>query len=71
MITDKNCSTCKHFYQTEPNKELQRSKVCRRYPPHGQMVPIQTGVQITSFFPPTEPHFICGEWAPGNVLEVQ
>jgi hypothetical protein len=66
------CENCRFFFQTEPNKELQRQTVCRRYPPTGIAMPGPGGQMVTmAFFPAITLTFWCGEWAPGELIVKQ
>jgi len=66
------CENCKFFFQTEPDRELNRQTVCRRYPPTGIAVNNPRGGMATmAFFPAITITFWCGEWAPGKVIVKQ
>lgn len=73
MNLDSTCGNCKHMYESEPDKELRRNRVCRRFPPTTQMLPIGVGGSPApvGFYPPVTEKMTCGEWNPKNVLQVQ
>ena len=59
-----SCKTCRFYFETEPNKELQRQTVCRRYPPTGIAMTGPRGeMQTMAFFPAVTPTFWCGEFS--------
>lgn len=65
------CENCKFFFQTEPDRELNRQTVCRRFPPTGIAVQGPRGMATMAFFPAITPTFWCGEWSPGSVIVKQ
>lgn len=73
MITPvgESCSNCKFFFQSDPDRELNRQTGCRRYPPVGQTIQGPRGVGTIGFFTPTQPGFWCGEWALDSVIVKQ
>lgn len=64
MNEGESCENCRYFLKTEPNQELQRERICRRFPPMVFLVQ-QAGQTMTrSFFPPAVENMWCGEWSP-------
>lgn len=62
------CENCRFFFQTEPDRELRREEVCRRYPGQGVAAQTPRGMHTMAFFPPTQQNFWCGEWSPGTLI---
>jgi hypothetical protein len=62
------CELCKFFFQTEPDKELNRQMVCRRYPPTGIALQTPRGMTTMAFFPAVQAAFWCGEFSPGDLI---
>jgi hypothetical protein len=58
-----SCKTCRFFFETEPDKELNRQTVCRRYPPTGMAMQSARGMHTMAFFPAITPTFWCGEFS--------
>jgi hypothetical protein len=65
------CEVCKFFFQTEPDKELNRQTVCRRHPPTGLAMQGPRGMSTMAFFPPIQAHFWCGDFVPGPIIVKQ
>lgn len=62
------CSTCRFFFETETDRNLQKQTVCRRYPPVGQIIPAQGGIAQMAFFPAVQSHHWCGEYQLNKIV---
>lgn len=65
------CGSCEFYFETEADQNLQRQTVCRRYPPHGQLVPMSNGVAQMAFFPAVQSHHWCGEYKQSTKIVLQ
>lgn len=66
MSQGESCENCRYFLITEPDKELNRERICRRYPPTVFIMQQNGQVVSRSFFPAAVERMWCGEWAPSE-----
>jgi len=61
-MNNESCENCRYFLKTPATEDLQRERVCRRYPPTAFVV--QQGAQVISrsVLPAVVERMWCGEW---------
>lgn len=59
-----SCENCLFFLKTPATEDLQRERVCRRFPPTAFIVQEGGQVMSRSVFPAVVERMWCGEWQP-------
>ena len=62
------CGTCLFYFETDTDASLHRQTVCRRFPPHGQIVPAAGGIAQMAFWPAVQSTHWCGEFILNKVV---
>jgi hypothetical protein len=65
------CASCEFYHESGPDKDLNRSTMCRRFPPSAFPMPRGNTLASISIYPPVQSTQWCGEWKKSTRIVLQ